>query len=54
MRVQFTKRSTKSDPHKLLHNLADKIDLRAKDKYIALSNLNMDIYIKKLFIKQQL
>ena len=51
MRVQFTKRSTKSDPHKLLHNLADKIDLRAKDKYIALSNLNMIyIYIKKLFI----
>ena len=51
MRVQFSKRSTKSDPHRLLHNLADKIDLRAKDKYIALSNLNMDIYKKVIYIR---
>ena len=28
-----------SDPHRLLLNLTDKIDLRRKDKYIALSNL---------------
>ena len=30
-----------SDPHKLLPNLTDKIDLRRKDKYIALSNLSI-------------
>ena len=33
-----SKNSKTSDPHRLLFNLADKIDLR-KDKYIALSNL---------------
>ena len=30
-----------SDPHRLLLNLADKIDLRRKDKYIALSYLSI-------------
>ena len=29
------------DPHRLLLNLTDKIDLRRKDKYIALSNLSI-------------
>ena len=29
------------DPHRLLLNLIDKIDLRRKDKYIALSNLRI-------------
>ena len=29
-----------SDAHRLLLNLSDKIDLRRKDKYIALSNLS--------------
>ena len=33
--------SKTSDPHRLLLNLTDKIDLRIKDKYIALSNLNI-------------
>ena len=33
-----------SIPHKLSLNLIDKIDLRRKDKYIALSNLS--IYCK--------
>ena len=31
-----------SDPPRLLLNLTDKIDLRRKDKYIALSNLYME------------
>ena len=35
-----SKKSKTSDPHRLLFNLADKIDLR-KDKYIALSNLSI-------------
>ena len=30
-----------SDPHRPLLNLRDKIDLRRKDKYIALSNLSI-------------
>ena len=30
-----------SDPHRLLLNLKDKIDLRRKDKCIALSNLSI-------------
>ena len=29
------------DPHRLLLNFTDKIDLRKKDKYIALSNLSI-------------
>ena len=29
------------DPHRLLLNITDKIDLKRKDKYIALSNLNI-------------
>ena len=33
--------SKTSDPHRLLLNLTDKIDLRRKDKYIALSNLSI-------------
>ena len=33
--------SKTSDPHRLLLNLTDKINLRRKDKYIALSNLSI-------------
>ena len=33
--------SKTSEPHRLLLNLTDKIDLRRKDKYIALSNLSI-------------
>ena len=33
--------SKTSDPHRLLINLLDKIDLKRKDKYIALSNLSI-------------
>ena len=29
------------DPHRLLLNLTDKIDLKSKDKYITLSNLSI-------------
>ena len=36
-----SKNSKTSDPHILLLNLTDKIDLRRKDKYIALSNLSI-------------
>ena len=30
--------SKKSDPHRLLLNLTDKINLKRSDKYVALSN----------------
>ena len=33
--------SKTSDPHRLLLNLTEKIDLRRKDQYIALSNLSI-------------
>ena len=36
-----SEKSETSDPHRLLLNLTDKIDLRRKDKYIALSNLSI-------------
>ena len=36
-----TRNSQTSDPRRLLLNLTDKIDLRRKDKYIALSNLSI-------------
>ena len=34
-----SKNSGTSDPHRLLLNLADKINLKRSDKYVALSNL---------------
>ena len=30
-----------SDPHRLLLNISDKIDLMRSDKYVALSNLSI-------------
>ena len=36
-----SKNSKISDPHRLLHNLTDIVDLRRKGKYIALSNLSI-------------
>ena len=39
-----SKNSKTSDPHRLLLNLTDKIDLRRKDKYIASSNLGISIH----------
>ena len=30
-----------SDPHRLVRNLTDKIDLKRSDKYVALSNLSI-------------
>ena len=33
--------SKPSESHRLLFNLTDKIDIRRKDKYIALSNLSI-------------
>ena len=46
-----------SDPHRLLLNLSDKINLRSKDEYVDLSNLS--IYytwenIKKSYKKKNL
>ena len=35
-----SRNSNTSDPHKLLHNLSDKIDLKRSAKYVALSNLS--------------
>ena len=40
--------SKTSDPHRLLLDLTDKIDLRIKDKYIALSNLSIYYTWKKI------
>ena len=36
-----SKNSKTSDPHKLLLNLTDKINLKRSDKYVALSNLSI-------------
>ena len=33
--------SKTSDPHRLLHNLPDKITIRKRDQYVALSNLSI-------------
>ena len=33
--------SKTSDPHRLLLNLSDKINLRRRDNYVALSNLSI-------------
>ena len=36
-----SRNSKTSDPHRLLLNLTDKIDLKRKNKYIAFSNLSI-------------
>ena len=36
-----SKNSKTSDPHRLLINLADKLNLKKSDKYVALSNLSI-------------
>ena len=36
-----SKNSTTSDPHRLLHNVTDKINCKRSDKYVALSNLSI-------------
>ena len=43
-----SKNSETSDPHRLLLNPTDKIDLRRKDKYIALSNLSICYTLKNI------
>ena len=35
------KNSETCDPHRLLLNLSDKINLKTSDKYVALSNLSI-------------
>ena len=43
-----SKISKTSDPHRLLLNLTDKIDLQRKDKYMASPNLSIyNLYMKK-------
>ena len=43
MNITFmnSRNSKTSDPHRLLFNLSDKINLKRKDKYVALSNVNI-------------
>ena len=40
--------SKTSYPHRLLPNLTDKINLKRSDKYVALSNLNVDYAWKNI------
>ena len=46
-----------SDPHRLVHNLSDKINLKRSDKYVALSNFSFYCKwkdIKKLYSNNKL
>ena len=43
-----SKKSKKSDTHRVLLKFTDKIDLRRKDKYVALSNLSIYCIWKKI------
>ena len=36
-----SEKSKTSDPHRLLNNLTDKIDLKRADEYVALSNISI-------------
>ena len=36
-----SEKSKTSDPHKLLLNISDKMNLKRKDKYVVLSNLGI-------------
>ena len=41
MNSRNSRNSKISDPHRLLHSLSDKINLRRKDKYVALSSVSI-------------
>ena len=43
-----SKNSKTSKPHRLLLNLADKVNLKRNDKYDALSNLSMNYTWKNI------
>ena len=45
-----SRNSKTSDPHRQLFNLTERVDLKRKDKYIALSNLT--IYYRRKNIKK--
>ena len=56
-----SKKSKTSDPHRLLLNLTDKINLKSSDEYVALSNLsiyytskNVKRHITTIHLKYQL
>ena len=40
--------SKKSDPHRLLVNLSDKINIKRSDKYSALSNISICYILKNI------
>ena len=42
--LMISKNSKTSDPHRLLLNLTDKINLRRRDKYIDIALSNLSIY----------
>ena len=41
MNSKNSKKTTTSEPHRLLLNLSDKLNLKKSDKHVALSNLSM-------------
>ena len=43
-----SKNSRTSDPHRLILNLSDEIDLKRGDKYVALSILNIYLVYRKM------
>ena len=40
-----------SDPHRVLLNLTDRINLKRSDEYVALSNLSITVHEKKKVIQ---
>ena len=46
--IMNSENSETSDPHRLSLNLLDKLDLRRKDEYIALSNLSISYTWKNM------
>ena len=40
--------SKTSDPHRLIPNLSNKINLKSSDKYVALSNLSINYIWKNI------
>ena len=48
-----SKNSKTSDPHRLLLNISDKINLKKSDKHVALSNLSIYHTWKQKVIRKQ-
>ena len=48
------KNSKTNEPHKFIHNLSQRLDLRSSNKHVALQNLSIGKNIRQQYINKKL